>query len=182
MAVLVDGARVHQHAPSSRSLPVSRSVSQRWFVIRPRGLPQSIHRQGSGTRTAWGMPDVYIGLRMARRGSVRSRQLPACRFTLVRVLVRWNTPRASVGGWTDVHCPVLHSRHGRAWSCQCPALRGRRRCRMPGGLSTGPNTAAGLERSRRAHWKHGAYSREVRTLLTENRQRWRELWALLGGI
>ena len=34
------------------------------------------------------------------------------------------------------------------------------RCRMHGGLSTGPRTAEGLEGSRRARWKHGAYSRE----------------------
>jgi hypothetical protein len=28
--------------------------------------------------------------------------------------------------------------------------------------STGPTTVAGLARSRRARWKHGAYSRETR--------------------
>lgn len=32
------------------------------------------------------------------------------------------------------------------------------RCRMHGGSSTGPRTAKGLERSRRARWKHGHYS------------------------
>jgi hypothetical protein len=35
------------------------------------------------------------------------------------------------------------------------------RCRMHGGLSTGPKTPEGLERSRRARWKHGAYSEEA---------------------
>jgi len=39
-------------------------------------------------------------------------------------------------------------------------VRGGRRCRLHGGLSTGPRTPEGLERSRRARWKHGAYSRE----------------------
>ena len=34
---------------------------------------------------------------------------------------------------------------------------------------------------RRARWKHGAYSREVKELLAENRRRWHELLALLGG-
>jgi hypothetical protein len=50
------------------------------------------------------------------------------------------------------------------------------RCRMHGGASTGPRTAAGLARSRRARWKHGLYSAEalaeqkrVRELLTQSR-------------
>jgi hypothetical protein len=68
----------------------------------------------------------------------------------------------------------------RRTACQCPAMRTRRRCRLHGGKSTGPRTAAGLERSRRARWKHGAYSREVRELLANNRRRWRELWMLFG--
>jgi hypothetical protein len=55
------------------------------------------------------------------------------------------------------------------------------RCRMHGGGSTGPRTAAGLERSRRARWKHVAYSREARQLRAESRRRWRELMALLSG-
>jgi hypothetical protein len=56
------------------------------------------------------------------------------------------------------------------------------RCRMHGGASTGPRTAEGLERSRRARWIHGAYSREVREMLADNRRRWRKLWALLASI
>src|SRR5439155_1381937 len=63
----------------------------------------------------------------------------------------------------------------RGTSCLCPAMRNRRRCRLHGGLSTGPRTPEGLERSRRAGWKHGARSREVRLLLRQSRQRWREL-------
>jgi hypothetical protein len=67
----------------------------------------------------------------------------------------------------------------RQTPCQSPAMKNGR-CQMHGGKSTGPRTAAGLERSRRARWKHGAYSRETRELLAENRRRWRELTALLG--
>ena len=47
-------------------------------------------------------------------------------------------------------------------ACRAPALRGRRRCRLHGGLSTGPRTPEGLQRSRRARWKHGGYSWERR--------------------
>jgi hypothetical protein len=37
-----------------------------------------------------------------------------------------------------------------------------------------------LERSRRARWKHGAYSKETKAILRESRQQWRELLALLS--
>jgi hypothetical protein len=36
------------------------------------------------------------------------------------------------------------------------------RCKVHGGMSTGPRTPEGLERSRRANWKHGHYSREAK--------------------
>jgi hypothetical protein len=36
------------------------------------------------------------------------------------------------------------------------------RCKVHGGKSTGPRTPEGLERSRRANWKHGHYSREAK--------------------
>ncbi|MFO1352036.1 MAG: HGGxSTG domain-containing protein [Gammaproteobacteria bacterium] len=35
------------------------------------------------------------------------------------------------------------------------------RCRLHGGRSTGPKTAEGLARSRRANWRHGGYSAEA---------------------
>jgi len=60
-----------------------------------------------------------------------------------------------------------------------PAMKNGR-CRLHGGLSMGPRTPEGLERSRRANWKHGIYSRETRMMLTEWRQRWRDLLVLLG--
>ena len=76
--------------------------------------------------------------------------------------------------------PRCGARTRRQTPCLGPAMRNGR-CRLHGGKSTGPRTPEGLERSRRARWKHGAYSREVRTLLAENRRRWRELMALLDG-
>jgi hypothetical protein len=41
------------------------------------------------------------------------------------------------------------------------------RCRMHGGLSTGPRTPEGLERSRKARWKHGQRSAKVRAARRE---------------
>ena len=51
------------------------------------------------------------------------------------------------------------------------------RCRMHGGKSTGPRTPEGLERSRKANFKHGFYSAElleerkfIRQLLRNSRE------------
>jgi hypothetical protein len=46
-------------------------------------------------------------------------------------------------------------------SCQQPAMPNGR-CRLHGGKSTGPATAEGLERSRKANWKHGHYSAKAK--------------------
>lgn len=64
-------------------------------------------------------------------------------------------------------------------ACRGPAMKNGR-CKFHGGLSTGPRTPEGLERSRRANWKHGAYSRETKAMLRASRQQWRELLALLS--
>ena len=59
-------------------------------------------------------------------------------------------------------------------ACRCPALRGRQRCRLHGGRSTGPRTAEGLARIRGANTRHGrccreqlAFEREVRRFTAE---------------
>lgn len=57
--------------------------------------------------------------------------------------------------------------------CQAMPVKGKRRCRMHGGLSRGPRTPEGLERSRRGNWKHGRYSREA--IEARRRANW-ETW------
>ena len=46
--------------------------------------------------------------------------------------------------------------------CRSPAIRGKRRCRMHGGASTGPRTQEGLARLRSARTTHGGYTGELR--------------------
>jgi hypothetical protein len=46
--------------------------------------------------------------------------------------------------------------------CQAPAIRGKQRCRMHGGRSTGPRTAAGRARIRAARTIHGGYGAQDR--------------------
>jgi hypothetical protein len=54
------------------------------------------------------------------------------------------------------------------------------RCRVHGGLSTGPRTPEGLERSRRANWKHGYYSAETKAASRDARESMRLLRRLLA--
>ena len=72
---------------------------------------------------------------------------------------------------TDVHgrtipafrrprCGARSKRTGKP--CRAAAMPNGR-CKVHGGKSTGPRTPEGLERSRRANWKHGYYSREAKT-------------------
>jgi hypothetical protein len=58
--------------------------------------------------------------------------------------------------------------------CRKAAMRNGR-CDLHGGRSTGPRTAEGLERSRRARWKHGHYSAEAKATRQEARARVRAL-------
>ena len=75
-----------------------------------------------------------------------------------------------------MNAPRCGAKTRRATHCRAPAMANGR-CRMHGGKSTGPRTTDGLERSRKAHWKHGHYSAEslserqyIRQLLRESRE------------
>jgi len=72
--------------------------------------------------------------------------------------------------------PRCGAKTRRGTACQCPAMANGR-CRLHGGLSTGPQSAEGIERIRRAVTKHGRYSkaakehrRDGRTLAREARE------------
>jgi hypothetical protein len=68
-----------------------------------------------------------------------------------------------------------HTRTGGC--CQQPAMRNGR-CRLHGGLSTGPRTAEGRARCAAARRKHGFYSAATRALLAEARARLRRVRSL----
>ena len=55
------------------------------------------------------------------------------------------------------------------------------RCRMHGGTSTGPRTVEGLERSRKARWRHGYYSTQAKADRQEARRELQTLRALLAA-
>ena len=79
--------------------------------------------------------------------------------------------------------PRCGAKTRRGTPCQAPAMANGR-CRMHGGLSTGPKTPEGLERSRKARWKHGRYSAKAKRLRHRSRARlkWtKEFLAVLGS-
>jgi hypothetical protein len=63
--------------------------------------------------------------------------------------------------------------------CASPAMKNGC-CRMHGGMSTGPRTPEGLERARKARWRHGYYSAEAKAIRRESRKCLRLLKQLLG--
>ena len=74
------------------------------------------------------------------------------------------------------NAPRCGAKTRKGTPCRAPAMKNGR-CRMHGGKSTGPRTPEGLERSRKANWKHGRYSAEsiamnryIRQLLRESRE------------
>ena len=58
--------------------------------------------------------------------------------------------------WPGRRCGAK-TRSGGA--CQNPAIKGRGRCKLHGGRSTGPKTSAGRARVAAAHTKHGRRSK-----------------------
>ena len=65
--------------------------------------------------------------------------------------------------------------------CQSPAMPNGR-CRMHGGMSTGPRTPEGKERSRMASWKHGRRSRAYTEARREATQAMRLLRQVLAEL
>ena len=59
-------------------------------------------------------------------------------------------------------CPSIRcgARTRRGTPCQKPPLKGKNRCRLHGGLSTGPRTAEGKAGIAAAHYKHGRRSKK----------------------
>ena len=74
--------------------------------------------------------------------------------------------------WPVQRC-AAKTRRGTA--CQKPPLRGKTRCRLHGGLSTGPKTPEGKARIAAAQWKHGRRSKAF----TEARK---QIWADLRAV
>jgi len=137
-------------AQSSKLLPAS-SFPAGHGVDPPSRSPFRRAKEGRSNSTP-----LRPGLPLARRGRLKNGN-PSGDFL--------TAPRCGA-----------HTRCGA--SCRQPAMPNGR-CRLHGGLSTGPRTAAGLARSRGARWKHGARSAEVTALRRAARAQFRRVRTVL---
>jgi hypothetical protein len=87
------------------------------------------------------------------------------------VLLRNGNPQGN-----PMNAPRCGAMTRKGMPCKAPVMANGR-CRMHGGKSTGPRTPEGLERSRKANFKHGFYSAEsmaerkfIRQLLRNSRE------------
>ena len=93
-------------------------------------------------------------------------------FTITNTNLEKGIPWRFGPNWPGQRCGAK-TRKGT--SCQKPPLRGKTRCRLHGGLSTGPKTPEGKARIAAAHWKHGRRSKAF----TEARK---QIWADLRAV
>ena len=70
----------------------------------------------------------------------------------------------------DIRLCLAKTRSGAP--CQKHPIAGRTRCRLHGGLSTGPRTPEGKAACVAAHWKHG---RRSKAFVEARKQVWTEL-------
>lgn len=77
--------------------------------------------------------------------------------------------------------PRCGAKTRRGSHCMCPAMRNGR-CRLHGGLSTGPKTAGGLGRVRKAVTKHGRYSQQAKCESNTYLSLLRECREMLAGF
>jgi hypothetical protein len=115
-------------------------------------VPQKMSNEPPAKRAYLLTKANILQTKSARRGWLKNGNPPGDPQTAARC-----------GAWTR-----------RRTACQAPAMRNGR-CRMHGGMSTGPKTAEGLARSRRANWKHGRYSAEEKA---ERREVRHAFWIL----
>jgi hypothetical protein len=78
--------------------------------------------------------------------------------------------------------PRCGARTRAGGSCLAPAVRGKRRCRMHGGLSTGPRTPEGAARAARANLRHGRYTQAWKAEQREARLVRRQTAALIAWV
>ena len=73
-----------------------------------------------------------------------------------------NFEQILITGGGRIVCKRCQAKSGRTKKqCGKPALKGKKVCQFHGGLSTGPRTAQGIDRIRKAQWKHGKFSKEA---------------------
>ncbi len=98
-------------------------------------------------------------------------------------------PHAQRRGWLKngnppgdyLNAPRCGARTRASTACQGPAMPNGR-CRMHGGLSTGPRTPGGVERIRQSRTKYGIYSQKFKAQQAHGRDVMRQLKGLVKAL
>ncbi len=91
-----------------------------------------------------------------------------------------NSLKNGVTGGDPRKAPRCGAKTRSGTPCKGPAVRGRARCRLHGGKSTGPRSREGVERIRAARTVHGGRSAEMRELFAQLRRTRLEAEALVA--
>lgn len=91
----------------------------------------------------------------------------------------WLKNRGRPGNWANAPRCGAKTRSGKP--CKAPAMRNGR-CRMHGGMSTGPRTPEGIAAIKASRTIHGRYSKEAVERRREARAALRALRDLLGNL
>ena len=145
-----------------RPLPTARSV--RWLTEEPRYF---LDRIDSDNSSSWGA--TAGGDRKMNNEPLQREPIDCARARLEALLKANAAPR----------CGARSKRTGKP--CRGAAMPNGR-CKLHGGKSKGPRTPEGLERSRRANWKHGHFSREAKAERSRVRAAILALRYLCGSI
>ena len=81
--------------------------------------------------------------------------------------------------WPGQRCGV---RTRRGTACLRPALKGKTRCQLHGGRSTGPKTEDGIARLTAARTTHGKYTKEKRAKAKRFAEQGRQMRAELAEL
>lgn len=90
-------------------------------------------------------------------------------------------PTITLFGRADApRCQAKSKRSGL--QCRKAAMSGKRVCRIHGGASKGPTTAAGRQRCAEARTVHGRERREARRVRAEKLRELRQLAGVMAGL
>ncbi len=157
------------------------------FADRPIATPANDSGRSDDTAVpAAKSSSVGAGFKPARVGAAAQRAgLKPAPTTSEHINLRRGRLRNGNPSGDYLAAPRRGARTRAGCSCSQPAMKspggGRGRCRFHGGKSTGPRTAAGLQRARTARLTHGFRSAEIIDLRKEAAATGRRLRTLLSG-
>jgi hypothetical protein len=135
----------HRHAVTTNEQDQGEASEERRCFLRSRAAPTP--------------PKSHVSAGLAHATAQANRRNPAGHGEAHSSTGKRDWASACGRALNAPRCGARSKRTGKP--CRGAAMPNGR-CKLHGGKSTGPRTPEGLERSRRANWKHGHFSREAK--------------------